>query len=94
MTKGLDALIDVRVIPRASRSGFAGIRDGAMLVRLTAPPVDGAANEELVELIARAVGVPKRAVSIVAGERSRLKRVRVSGVSIDEVKARCTPTAR
>jgi len=73
-------IISVRVIPRAARSGLAGTRGGALLVRLHAPPVDGSANAELVDVIATALDVPKRAVSIVAGERSRQKRVRVSGV--------------
>lgn len=74
-------LIDVRVVPRSGRSGLAGTRDGALLVRLNAAPVEGAANAELVEVIADALGVPKRAVTIVAGERSRTKRVSVEGVS-------------
>ena len=74
-------LIDVRVIPRAGRSGLAGTRDGALLVRLNAPPVDGAANDELIEVLAKALGVPKRAVTLVAGDRSRRKRVRVEGVT-------------
>ncbi len=74
-------VIDVRVIPRASRSGLAGIRGDALLLRLHAPPVDGAANEEVVEMLSKALGVPRRAVTIVAGARSRLKRVRVEGVS-------------
>jgi uncharacterized protein (TIGR00251 family) len=75
------AIIDVRVIPRASRSGIAGMRGDAVLVRLNAPPVDGAANAELIEVIADALGIPKRAVSIVAGERARQKRVRIDGVT-------------
>jgi uncharacterized protein (TIGR00251 family) len=74
-------LIDVRVIPRSGRSGMAGVRGGALLVRLHAPPVDGAANAELVEVIAGALGVPRRAVTLVAGERSRQKRVRVTGIA-------------
>lgn len=74
-------LIDVRVIPRAGRSGIAGSRDGALLVRLNAPPVEGAANEELVEVVAKALGVAKRAVALVSGQRSRQKRLRVSGIS-------------
>lgn len=78
-------VIDVRVIPRAGRSGVAGMRDGALLVRLNAPPVEGAANVELIAVVAKALGVPKRAVSIAAGERSRLKRVRVAGVGAEEV---------
>ena len=74
-------MIDVRVIPRAGRSGVAGTREGALLVRLTAPPVDGAANAELIDVIATALHVPKRAVSLVAGDRSRRKRLRVEGVT-------------
>lgn len=73
-------MLTVRVIPRAGRSGLAGMRGGDLLVRLTAPPVDGAANAELVELLAAVLHVPKRAVTIVSGERSRIKRVRIDGV--------------
>jgi uncharacterized protein (TIGR00251 family) len=69
--------LTVRVIPRASKPGVAGIRDGALLVRLQSPPVEGAANEELIQVIAKAFGVTKRDVSIVAGERSKLKRVAI-----------------
>jgi uncharacterized protein len=74
-------IIDVRVIPRAAKSGIAGTRGDALLVRLHAAPVDGAANAELIEVLADALGVPKRRVSIVSGERSRQKRVRVEGVT-------------
>jgi uncharacterized protein (TIGR00251 family) len=80
--------IDVRVVPRAARAGIAGTRDGALLVRLNAPPVEGAANAELIEVIADVLGVPKRAVSIAAGEQSRRKMVHVSGVSVDEVQSK------
>ena len=76
-------VIEVRVIPRASKPGIAGTRDGALLVRLSAPPVEGAANEELIELVARAAGVPRRAVSIVSGDRGRNKRVAIRGVTVD-----------
>ena len=72
--------LDIRVVPRAGRTGVAGLRAGAILVRLAAAPVDGAANEELVALLARLLDVPKRQIAIVSGERSRAKRVRVSGV--------------
>lgn len=78
-------IIDVRVIPRAGKSGIAGMRGNALLVRLHAAPVDGAANAELIEVLAEALGVPKRAVSIASGERSRQKRVRVEGVTSDFV---------
>ena len=81
-------LIDVRVVPRARRSGVAGQRGDALLVRLQAPPVDGAANEELVEVLCAALGVTRRDVSIVSGERSRQKRVKVSGVDAVTAAAR------
>ena len=79
--------IDVRVTPRSSRSGFAGVRDGALLVRLHAPPVDGAANAELVDLLAKLLEVPRNALTILAGNRNRRKRVRVHGVSVTHIRA-------
>jgi uncharacterized protein (TIGR00251 family) len=81
------AIIDVRVIPRASKSGIAGMRGDALIVRLNAPPVEGAANAELIEVLADALNVPKRAISIVSGERTRQKRVRVEGMSEEAVSA-------
>lgn len=80
--------LDIRVVPRAGRAGIAGTRNGALLVRLNAPPVDGAANAELVTVMARVLGVPRKAVSIVAGERSRFKRVRIHGATVDDVTAK------
>ena len=78
VTRTADGLtVNVRVIPRAGKSGLAGTRGDALLVRLQAPPVDGAANEELIAVLAAALGVPKRQLSIIAGARSRQKRVRV-----------------
>jgi uncharacterized protein (TIGR00251 family) len=73
--------IEVRVIPRASRSALAGERDGRLLVRLAAPPVEGAANDALIELFARLFDRPRRSVRIVAGEKSRTKRVAIDGIT-------------
>jgi len=70
----------VRVIPRAARDELAGVRDGRLLVRVSAPPVDGKANAAVCALVAKAAGVPKGAVSVMRGERSREKRVRIDGV--------------
>jgi uncharacterized protein (TIGR00251 family) len=70
----------VRVAPRASRSEIVGEHDGALRVRIAAPPVDGAANENLVRTLAKALGVPGAAVEIVSGHQSRNKTVRVRGV--------------
>ena len=63
---------------------MAGVRDGVLLVRLAAAPVEGAANEALVECLARFFARPKRNVSIVAGERSRNKRVAIEGLDATE----------
>jgi uncharacterized protein (TIGR00251 family) len=80
--------IDVRLIPRSGRSGLAGSRDGRLLVRVTAPPVEGAANDALIAVIADYFGVPRRAVRIVAGERSRHKRVAVEGLTLEAARAK------
>ena len=80
--------LEVRVAPRAGRSGFAGLRDGALLVRLASAPVDGAANDELIALIAKALRIPKRDITIVSGERSRSKRIRIAGIDRDQALAR------
>ena len=72
---------DVRVVPRASRTEAAGEHDGALRVRVAAPPVEGAANTELARFLARALGVRARDVEIVSGHASRLKRVSATGAS-------------
>jgi uncharacterized protein (TIGR00251 family) len=78
--RGSVVRIPVRAQPRASRSEIAGEHDGALRVRLAAPPVEGAANDELVRLLARVLGVPRSAVRVVAGQRGRTKLVEVEGV--------------
>ena len=74
--------------PRASRSRVVGVRDGALEVAIAAPPVDGAANAELVKTVARALGVAKRQVRLVGGETSKHKRLVVEGLEREEVRAR------
>jgi uncharacterized protein len=71
----------VRVQPRASRCEVVGAHGDALKVRLTAPPVDGAANEQLVELLARTFAVDRRAINILAGEGSRSKLVEIEGIT-------------
>lgn len=77
----------VQVVPRASRSEIVGEHDGALRVRLAAPPVDGAANDELVRLLARAFKVSRQAVGITAGITAKLKQVTVAGISGDTAAA-------
>jgi uncharacterized protein YggU (UPF0235/DUF167 family) len=88
------AAVTVRVTPRAGRSAIGGERDGVLLVRLAAAPVDGAANEALVALIADALGVPKRDVTIVAGARGRTKRLLVAGRRAAALDAALAPLLR
>lgn len=76
-------ILDIRVIPRASRPGIAGTRDGALLIRLSAPPVEGAANAELITILAEVLGVPRRAIRVLSGHHSRRKRVVVTGITAD-----------
>jgi uncharacterized protein (TIGR00251 family) len=78
----------VHVKPHASKSSIAGVREGALDVRVAAPPVDGAANEELVRALARALGVARSEVAIVRGQSSRDKLVEVLGLSTHEAWAR------
>ncbi|HEY7171331.1 MAG TPA: DUF167 domain-containing protein [Vicinamibacterales bacterium] len=78
--------IDVRLIPRSGRTELAGSRGGRLLVRVSAPPVEGAANEALIALMAKVLEVPKRAIRIVAGERSRQKRIAVAGIAAEDAR--------
>jgi len=83
--------VSVRVIPRSSRPGVAGTRQGALLVRLQSPPVEGAANEELIGVLAKLFGTARRNVSIESGERSKLKRVAIESVGVAELQSALEP---
>ena len=83
--------VHVRVQPRASRDGVAGTMDGALRIRLQAPPVEGKANRALLRFIADATGVPPRQVALLAGVRGRRKTVRITGVTAAQVKAALIP---
>ena len=73
--------LGIRIQPRASKNGMARMADGTLKIRLTAPPVDGAANEALVLFLADAFGVPRSQVEILSGLTAPRKVVRISGVS-------------
>jgi hypothetical protein len=79
------AVFNVRVQPRASRNAVDGEWQGALKVRLTAPPVDDRANEELRAFLAVLLKVPKSAVRILSGARSRTKRIEVRGVTARQI---------
>jgi hypothetical protein len=69
------------VVPRASKSEIVGELDGALKVRLCSPPVDGAANAELIKLLAKTFDVSRGNVEIVSGQTSKTKRIRINGVA-------------
>jgi len=81
------AEVTVRLTPRARKNEIAGERDGALLVRVTAAPVDGRANAALCRLIAKRARVGVRSVSVVRGMSSREKVVRVEGIGSDDLRA-------
>jgi hypothetical protein len=76
----------VRVVPRASRTAVAGEHDGALKVRVAAPPVEGAANAELTRFLARGLGVPAGAVEVVGGRASKTKVVRAAGARAEDLR--------
>jgi uncharacterized protein (TIGR00251 family) len=79
MQKTADGLLfKVRVVPRASKTGAAGLFDDALKLRLAAPPVDGAANRECINFLSKALKVPKASVFIVHGQTGRTKTLRVT----------------
>jgi len=80
-------ILTVRVVPRASKSEIIGAIDNVLKVRIAAPPVDGAANEALIKLLAKALGIPKGGVEILSGGTGRVKRVGVTGASDSAIDA-------
>jgi uncharacterized protein (TIGR00251 family) len=75
--EGDNLLLRIRVQPRSSRDQVEGWHGGALKIRLTAPPVDGRANERLIEMLAQEFGVAKRQVELISGESGRDKRARI-----------------
>ena len=81
----VSATLSVRIQPRASKNGVTRMEDGSLKIRLTAPPVDGAANEALVKFLSDTFSVSKSQIEIVSGHTSREKRVKISGMGDEDV---------
>lgn len=81
----MSARIEVYVQPRASKTQVAGRHDGRIKIRLAAPPVDGAANAELIRFVAARLGIAKSQVRLVSGESSRRKVLEIEGVAAETV---------
>ena len=82
------ARVNLRVIPRAPRNVISGERDGRIVVRVNAPPIDHAANAAVVALLAERLDLPRRAIRIVGGEASRNKTVEIDGLDAAAARAR------
>lgn len=89
-----EVILSIRLIPRSKNTEFGGMRGDAVVVRVKAPPVEGAANAALIEFLARTFDVPRQAIQIRSGETSRLKRVAIAGVTADAVRAALTLRGR
>jgi len=81
-------VVRVRVIPRARQTTIAGSRGGALLVRVAAPPVEGAANDALISHLAGVLGIPTRRLRVIAGPTSRHKQIQIDGLSAADLHAR------
>jgi len=86
--EGARLLLDVYVAPRAAKSRLAGLHDGRVKVQVAAPPVDGAANAELVRFLAGELGVPRSAVELVKGASGRRKTLAIAGLVAAEARTR------
>ena len=83
-----EAVLQVRVTPRAKRNALGAMEDDVLAVRLAAPPVEGAANKALIAFLAETFGVPRSAIRIESGAHARRKRVRISGLGAEAVARR------
>ena len=81
----MESTIKIKVLPRSSRNGFVGKEGDVYKAKITAPPVEGSANKALVGLLAKGLRVGKGRIEIISGERSRLKSVRIRGISPGEI---------
>ncbi|MEW6739271.1 MAG: DUF167 domain-containing protein [Nitrospirota bacterium] len=75
-------IIQVKVIPRSSKKEIAGVEGNTIKIKLTAPPVEGAANEQLIELLSETLSIKKGNIEIVKGDSSRYKTVKIKGVNL------------
>ena len=79
-------IVEVLLQPRASRNELAGVQGGRLKIKVTAPPIEGKANEKLCEFLADLMGIGKQRVELIAGHRAKVKRVSISYASLDEVR--------
>ena len=90
---GASCKLAIKAIPNAPRNAVAGWLGDALKVKVHAPALEGRANEELCEFIADTLGLPKRAVTVALGDKSRQKLLAIDGLTLDEVRTRLTESA-
>ena len=83
--KDHECIIKINLVPRSSKTLISGKEDGVYRIKVTAPPVDGKANKALINLLSKKLRRPKRDIEIVSGKSSRLKSVRISGLSPERI---------
>lgn len=88
---GPDVLFEVAVQPRAARDEIAGIQGDVLKIRLSAPPVEGAANRACLAFLADLLDLPPRRVKLASGQKARRKLIRIAGASPDEIRRRLAP---
>ena len=84
--ESVSATLSVRIQPRSSKNDVTVMEDGSLKIRLTAPPVDGAANEALIKFLASELGIAKSQIEIVSGHTAKNKIIRISGIDQEEVR--------
>ena len=82
------AVLNLRLVPRASKNAIQGEHGNALKIRLCAPPVDGAANAALIEFLADTFNLPRARVQLLSGHTSRNKRIRLAGLSASDIRSR------
>jgi uncharacterized protein (TIGR00251 family) len=90
----MSCTLDIHVQPRAKRDEIAGWHGERLRIRLTAPPVDGAANEALIRFLAKALGLRRSQISLTLGERSRDKTLRIEGIEAEDLHRRLGRVSR
>jgi hypothetical protein len=78
--------ISLYIQPKASKTEIIGEHNGLLKIKIKSPPVDGQANAEVIEFLSKSLGIPKRQVEFLKGDKSREKKVRVLGVSLEHVR--------
>jgi uncharacterized protein (TIGR00251 family) len=85
MSIQVNTVIRIKLLPKSSRNQVVGREGDHFKVKVTAPPVEGKANKALIDLLAKKLGVPKSHIEIISGKSSRLKSIRIDGLSIEEI---------